>query len=153
LFTASDDSACRRLCRMNEREDFLQHFRPVFMEMVERLETMTETQVLDGLLEVKAARSIWKQEFAERIEEFNNAAPPGRRRVTLAEQATREELTHAQLAYLASIQAFFNSVIKLNSRPGAKVRPLGALPSALDSLEDALKERLEWLRRRPDSHS
>jgi hypothetical protein len=128
---------------MNEREDFLQRFRPVFIDMVERLATMTESQVLDGLLEVKAARSIWKEEFAERINELVNAEPWGRPRVPLAGQVARKELIsvqRAQVDYLGSIQAFFNSVSKLNSRVGAKVRPLGALPSAIDSLEEALNE-------------
>ena len=141
---------------MNEREDFLQHFRAVFIEMVERLETMTETQCLDGLLVVKGTRSIWKEEFIERTNELINAEPRERPRVVLAGQATREELIsaqRAQLAYLGSLQAFFNSAIKLNSRAGTKVRPLGALPSAIDSLEDALKERLESLRKRPNSDS
>jgi len=46
---------------MNEREDFLQHFRPVFIEKVERLETMTEAQVLDGLLEVKPRVAFGKR--------------------------------------------------------------------------------------------
>jgi hypothetical protein len=136
---------------MNEREDFLQRFRPVFIDMVERLETMTESQVLDGLLEVKAARSIWKEEFAERINELVNAEPRGRPGVPLAGQVARKELIsmqRAQVDYLGSIQAFVNSVSKLNSRVGAKVRPLGALPSAIDSLEDALKERLESLKER-----
>jgi hypothetical protein len=117
---------------------------------------MTETQVLDGLLEVRAARSIWKDEFTDRIKELISAEPRGRHRGALAGQATREELIiaqRAQLAYLGSIQAFFNSVNKLNSRSGAKVRPLGALPSAIDSLEDALIERLESLRERPNSDS
>lgn len=141
---------------MNEREDFLQHFRSVFVEIVERLETMTETQVLDSLLEAKAVRSIWKEEFTERLKELINAEPRGRPRVALAGEATREELIsaqRAQLAYLGSIQAFFDSVNKLNSRAGAKVRPLGALPSVIDSLEDALNERLEILRKRPNSNS
>jgi hypothetical protein len=133
---------------MNEREDFLQYFRPVFIEMVERLETMTEAQVLDGLLEVKVARSIYKEEFTERIKELVNAEFRERPRVALTGQATREELAH-----LGYIQAFFNSVNKLNSRTGAKVRPLGALPSAIDSLEDALNERLESLRKGPNSDS
>ena len=133
---------------MNEREDFLQYFRPVFIEMVERLETMTEAQVLDGLLEVKAARSIYKEEFTERIKELVNAEFGERPRVALTGQATREEL-----AYLGSIQAFFNSVNKLNSRAGANVRPLGALPSAIDSLEGALNERLESLRKGPNCDS
>jgi hypothetical protein len=56
---------------MNEREDFLQHFRPVFIETVERLDTMTETQVLDGLLEVKAARRIWKEKSTKRIKDYD----------------------------------------------------------------------------------
>ena len=141
---------------MNEREDFLQHFRPVFIEMVERLDTMTETQALDGLLEVRAARSIWKEEFTERIKELINAEPQERSRVVLAGQATREGMIsaqHTQLAYLGSIQAFFNSVHKLNARAGAKVGPPGTLPSAIDSLEDALNERIESLRKRPNSDS
>ena len=141
---------------MNEREDFLQHFGPVFIEMVERLETMTESQVVDGLLEVKRARGIWKEEFTERIKVLINAEARERPRIVLAGQATREELIsaqRAQLAYLGSIQAFFNSVNKLISRVGEKVRPLGGLPSAIDSLEDALNERLESLRKRPNSDS
>jgi hypothetical protein len=141
---------------MNEREDFLQHFRPVFIEMVERLDMMTETQVLDGLLEVKIARTIWKEKFTERIQELIDAEPRARPRVVLAGQATREELIsaqRAQLAYLGSLQAFFNSANKLNSRAGAKLRPMGALPSAIDSLEDALNERLESLRKGPNSNS
>ncbi len=111
---------------MNEREDFLQHFRPVFIEMVERLETMTEAEVLDGLLEVKAARNIWKEEFAERIEELINAEPRGRPRVPLAGQASREGLIsvqRAQLDYLSSIQTFFNSANKLNSLEEQKCGP------------------------------
>lgn len=116
--------------------------------MVERLDTMTETQVLDGLLEVKAVRSIWKEEFTVRIKELIKAVSRERPQVRSAGQATREEL-----AYLGSIQAFFESVNKLNSRSGAKVRPLGALPSAIDSLEDAFNERLELLRKRANSDS
>ena len=117
---------------------------------------MTETQVLDGLLEVKIARTIWKEKFTERIQELIDAEPRARPRVVLAEQVTRLELIsaqRAQLAYLGSLQAFFNSANKLNSRAGAKVRPMGALPSAIDALEDALNERLQSLRKGPNSNS
>ncbi len=136
------------MCRMNEREEFLQYFRPVFIEMVERLETMTGTQVLDGLLEVKVARSIYEEEFAERIKELINAEPRERPRVAWAGRVTREEL-----AYLGSIQAFFNSANKLRSRAGAKVRPLDASPLVFGSLKDALNGRLESLRKRPSGDS
>jgi hypothetical protein len=97
---------------------------------------------------VKVARRIYKEEFTERIKELVNAEPWERPRVALTGQATREEL-----AYFGSIQAFFNSVNKLNSQVGGKVRRLGALPSAVDSLEDALNERLESLRKGPNSDS
>ena len=131
---------------MNEREDFLQYFRSVFIGMVERLETMTETQVLDCLLEVKVARSIYKEELNERIKEMINAEPLDRPRMTWASQNAHEEF-----ASLVSIQAFFNSVNKLKSRAGASVPALGG-PS-FESLEDALNERLESLRRRPAGDS
>lgn len=131
---------------MNGREQFLQFFRSVFIGMVERLETMTETQVLDGLMEVKVARSIYKEEFTERIKEMISAEPRERPRVAWAGRVTREEL-----AYLGSIQAFFNSVNKLRSRTRAKAPPLGG--PWFDLLEDALNERLESLRKRPSGDS
>jgi hypothetical protein len=141
---------------MNDRESFLQHFRPVFIEMVDRLETMTESQVLDCLLEVKAARSIWKEEVTERIHELRNIEPLAHPQVRSAGQATRQELINAQraqVAYLGSNQALFNSFNKLNARAGAKVQPMGGFPSAINTLEDALHERLELLRKRPDRDS
>jgi hypothetical protein len=133
---------------MNEREDFLQYFRPVFIEMVERLETMTEAQVLGGLQEVRIARKVWVEEFAQRIEETTQPGPRERPRVGMALGYTPE-----QLAYLASTQtyflAFLNSLKQLRSRAGARVRSGGTSP--FDSLEDALNERLESLRKRPGS--
>ena len=129
------------MTRMNEREEFLQYFRPVFISMVERLDTMTESQVLAGLLEVRAARNVWKEELAERFEEMIQTGPPERPRVAWAKGDTRELLAH-----LVSIQPFFNSVNKLRSRVGPKAPPLGS--RSFDLLEDALNERLESLRKR-----
>jgi hypothetical protein len=130
---------------MNEREEFLRHFTSVFMKMVERLDTMTESQVLNGLLEVEAARRIWKEEFAERIGALIQADDVERPRAALPARDTREEF-----AYLSSMHAIFNSANKLNElrlRVGAKTQPLGTMP--FGALQDALNERLESLRRGP----
>lgn len=134
------------MSRMNEREEFLQYFRPVFINVVERLDTMTESQVLAGLLEVRAARDVWKDEVAERLEEMVQAGPRERPRVPWTKRDTRE-----QVAHLVSIQAFFNSVDKLRSRVGPKAPPLGS--RSFDLLEDALNVRLESLRKGPGSDS
>jgi hypothetical protein len=131
---------------MNEREEFLQFFRLAFVNIVERLDTMTERQVLDRLLEVRAARDIWKEELAERFEEILKAEPGERPRVALAKEGTREQFDH-----LVSIQAFFNSVNELRSRVGPKAPPLGS--RSFDLLEDALKERLDSLRKEPSRDS
>jgi hypothetical protein len=134
---------------MNEREEFLQYFKSVFTNMVERMETMTETQVLDGLREVKAARNIYEEEFAERMEAMIQTEVRERpRRVVKAARNIGEAL-----AYLRSIQPFFNSVNKLRSQLGAKARSGGSPRCLFDSLEDALKNRLETLRKRPSSGS
>jgi hypothetical protein len=130
---------------MNEGEEFLQNFRSVFVNMVEQLDTMTESQVLRGILEVKAARRIWKREFTERMGALIQSGSAERPRTALAEQGTHEEFAH-----LSSIQAIFNATNKLSElrlRAGAKALPLGALP--FGALEDALNERLESLRKRP----
>ena len=132
---------------MNPREEFLHNFRSVFISMVERLETMTESQVLDGILEVKAARSIYEKEFAERLGTVIHSGPSEGPRRTWATPVPREEL-----ASLAALQELFNSVNRLNelrSRVGAKARPLGTLP--FGALEDALNARLESLRKRPSA--
>lgn len=123
---------------MNEREEFLRHFMSVFVEMVERLDRMTESQVLDALVEVQAARRIWKEELAERIGTLMHADDAERPRAALPGRGADEEF-----AYLSSIQSIFNSANKLNEsrlRAGAKAVPLGALP--FGALEDALNERL-----------
>lgn len=106
---------------MNEREEFLQYFQSVFTKMVERIETMTETQVLDGLQEVKAARNIYDEEFSERIQVMIQSQVQERPRVVKAWRNTSEEL-----AYLRSIQAFLNSVNKLRSQLGARARSGGS---------------------------
>jgi hypothetical protein len=131
---------------MNEREEFLQFFRLAFVNIVERLDTMSESEVLDRLLEVRAARDIWKEELAERFGEIIKAEPGERPRVSLAKEGTREQFTH-----LVSIQAFFNSVNELRSRVGPKAPPLGS--RSFDLLEDALTERLDLLRKEPSGDS
>jgi deoxyadenosine/deoxycytidine kinase len=137
------------MCRMNERAEFLQYFRSVFIKMVDRLESMTEAEVLDGLLQVNAARSIYKEEFFERIKAIQTE-PRERHRVTGAGRNTLDVF-----AYLSSIAVFVHSVNKLRSRVGERARPVEQhvytkhAPSLFDSLEVALNERLETLRRRP----
>jgi hypothetical protein len=128
---------------MNEREEFLQSFRSVFIRIVERLDAMTESEVLSGISEVKAARTIWEKELAERIGALTQADPAQRPRAAFP---TRE--IGNNLAYLVSVHAFVNSVNRLKSRAGAKVRS-GHRASPFTSLEDALNERLESLRKRP----
>ena len=56
------------VCCMNEREEFLKYFRSAFARLAEQLDTRTESEVLDGLLKVRAARSVYKEELTERIE-------------------------------------------------------------------------------------
>lgn len=137
------------MCRMNEREEFLQYFQSAFTNMVERMETMTESQVLDGLLEVKAARNIYEEEFTERIEAMVHTQAGERpRRAVRTARNTGEELV-----YLSSIHTFLNSVNKLRSRLGPSARSGGSPACLFDSLEDALKKRLETLRKGPSNDS
>jgi hypothetical protein len=107
---------------------------------------MTESQLLDRRLEVRAARNIWKEELAERFEVMIKTEPRERPRVALAKEGTPE-----QFAHLVCIQAFFNSVNKLRSRMGPKELPLGS--RSFDLLENALKERLKSLRKEPSGDS
>ena len=132
--------------RMNEREEFLRNFRPVFIKLVERLETMTESQILDGHLEVRAARDVYKAEIAQRI---GKMIPAGSRELP---QIARRAYTREEIAYLVSVQAFLNSLNRLRSRAGAKATPLGGF-SFFGLLEDALNERLEVLTKKPSSDS
>lgn len=124
---------------MNEREEFLQYFRPVFTKLVERLETMSEAEVLESLLEVKAAQSIYGEELRERLAETIRARPRAQTHAGWTGRVTREELSE-----LASIQTFFNSVEKLKAKAAAKARPVGRR-SHFGLLEDALNERLKLL--------
>lgn len=139
---------------MNERAEFLERFRAVFIKMVDRLESMTETEALDGLLQVKAARRVYKKEFSERIKAIQ-AEPLERHRGSGAPPGILEDA----FAHLSSIQVFVNSVNKLRSRLGVSARPVNqhvyaTHPSfVFDSLELALSERLEMLRRSPGSDS
>jgi hypothetical protein len=134
------------MCRMNERAEFLQNFRTVFIRMVDRLESMTEAEVLDGLLQVKAARNMYKEEFFEQVKAIQ--IEPRVRRNALDE-----------FAYLSSIQVFVSSVNKLRSRAAERTRLVDqrvytvSARSVFDSLEVALNERLDALRRGPSSDS
>jgi hypothetical protein len=128
------------MCRMNDREKFLRHFKSVFTDIVERLETMTEGQVLDCLLEVKAARNIYKEEFSDRIDAMVQTQP----RSLVGGEGARDVL-----GFLGSNQVFFNSVEKLRSQARAKARSGGSSHCFFDSLEDALNDRLEALRNGP----
>ena len=134
------------MCRMNERAEFLQNFRTVFIRMVDRLESMTEAEVLDGLLQVKAARNMYKEEFFEQVKAIQ--IEPRVRRNALDE-----------FAYLSSVQVFVSSVNKLRSRAAERTRLVDqrvytvSARSVFDSLEVALNERLDALRRGPSSDS
>jgi hypothetical protein len=138
---------------MNERAEFLEHFRSVFIRMVDRLELMTETEVLNGLLQVKAARNIYQEEFLERIKAIQ-AEPAARHRVAGAPRNTRDEF-----AYLSSVQVFVNSVNKLRSQVGERASTVSqhvstAHPSWIfNTLEVALNDRLAALRRGPSNDS
>ena len=130
---------------MNEREEFLHYFRPVFIKMVDRLETMTESEVLDGLVEVRAARKAYKEEFDRRIEAMIQAGP--RPRVEQGGRDIREALLD-----LVSTQPFLDSLKKMRLKAGAKPRS-GSGISPFDSLENALNDRLESLRKSPGRDS
>jgi hypothetical protein len=114
--------------------------------MVDRLESMTEAEVLDGLLQVKAARNMYKEEFFEQVKAIQ--IEPRVRRNALDE-----------FAYLSSIQVFVSSVNKLRSRAAERTRLVDqrvytvSARSVFDSLEVALNERLDALRRGPSSDS
>lgn len=130
-----------RIRCMNERKEFLQYFRLAFVKLVEQLDTMTENEVLDGLLKVRAALSVYKEELAEEIGTMK-ARPVHRLPVAWPSQDANEALV-----YLGSDLAFFNSVDKLKTRAGAKA-PLSRR-HPFGHLEDALNERLELLRKLP----
>lgn len=113
---------------MSEREEFFHVFRSAFIKMVERLDTMTESQVLEGIQAVKAARDMYKAAPSERFVPIVQAGSRERPRAARAGRDMREEL-----ADLGHLQVLFHSVQKLQSRPGPKARPLGSLP--FDPLE------------------
>jgi hypothetical protein len=141
------------MSRMNERTEFLRYFRSEFIQMVDRLGSMTETEVLDGLSRVKVARNIYKEEFSERIKAIQTE-PRERHRVAGVPRNPRDEF-----AYLSSIHVFVNSLNKLRTRMAESARPdslqLYAVHpySVFGPLEAALNERLGELRRRPSSDS
>ncbi|MGA7316864.1 MAG: hypothetical protein WBX22_23160 [Silvibacterium sp.] len=131
---------------MNERQEFLRHFRSEFIKVVDRLDTMTKSEVLDGIAEVRAARAIYKEEITERIAEAIHAEPQEQPRAAHAKADTSDAMAH-----LGSIQVYFDSVNKLRWRAGGKMPPLGG--PGFELLESALNERLESLRERPSSDS
>jgi len=133
---------------MNEREEFLQYILPVLAEMVERIETMTESQVLDGLRDVKAARSVYVEELAERFKtitqgEALDASRPMKAAVSMYQGGFDFSIF---LNKLRSQQDFFNAITKLRSQLSSRPRRGGSPPVLFDSIEDALNERLERLR-------
>jgi hypothetical protein len=119
---------------MNEREEFLQYFQSILARMVEKIETMTESQALDGLREVKAARNIYDEELAERIQTMTDTeVPEGPREVRPRETSVAWSWP-------------FSMLLTLRSHLSSTAR-YGSPPSLLDTIEDALNKRLETLRR------
>ncbi|MGB6193688.1 MAG: hypothetical protein WBF42_14560 [Terracidiphilus sp.] len=130
---------------MNEREEFLEYFRFDFVKIVDRLDTMTESEILDGIAEVQAARAIYEEEFTARKREMIEAGSGQRHLAGGALEDYREAV-----AELLPIHAFLNSVERLRLRALAK-SPLKRRHDYFGLLEDALNDRLEWLRKRPDT--
>jgi hypothetical protein len=107
---------------MNEPEQFL--FQRRFTTYVHRIEKMNETEALNGLRMMKAARNSYREELA-----FLNS-------VSLAPTEETDDETGKLRQQLTSTER------------------AGFSPFALlDYIEDALKERLEALRRNPGSNS
>jgi hypothetical protein len=135
---------------MNEREEFLQYFQSVFPRMAERIQTMTESQVLDGLSEVKAARDIYVAELAERFKTMTESQSPGGPHEVKAARDffQREQAFRKSIGKMKSWMAFFNSVEGLRSQQGAGAHAGGSPPALFDTIEEALNQRLETLRRK-----
>jgi uncharacterized coiled-coil DUF342 family protein len=109
---------------MNEREQFLQRFQSFFTAYVHRVQKMNETQVLNGLRAMKATRNSYREELA-----FLNSV---------------------SLAPTEDLGDEINKLRRqLSSRERAGLNPF----FLLDYIEDALKDRLETLRRNPRSNS
>jgi len=112
------------MIRMNEREQFLQAFLSRFSTYVHRIEKMNETEVLNGLRMMKAARINY-----------------------------REELAFLNSVSLAPTEDLGDEISKLR-RELTSTERAGFSPFALfDYIEDTLKERLEALRKNPGSNS
>jgi len=133
---------------MNEREEFLKYIQSVFAGMADRIQTMTESQVLHGLREVKTARQIYKDELVERFKSMTDAEGLD---TPFRVKAVRR--TYSQDADALNLikkwrtdSAFHISVQKLRSRLSSTATG-GSPPSLFDTLEDALNQRLETLRR------
>jgi len=105
---------CKNVLRMNERERF---FQSVFAR-VERIETMSETQVVNGLRAVKAVRDSWGKTLA-----FLTACS------LIAAEDSEDEINKLR------------SELSLAARPDDNALRLSSY------IEDRLKKRLETLRK------
>ncbi|HMF92628.1 MAG TPA: hypothetical protein VKL40_18435 [Candidatus Angelobacter sp.] len=130
---------------MNEREEFLLYFQSAFAKMVDRIPAMTETEVLDGLRELQAARNIYHEELVERFKTMTEAEAPGGE--VKAAPSTTSLGFFVPSFIRKSQQDFSNSIDRLRSLLGATARTGGSPPSLFDTLEDALNQRLDTLRR------
>src|SRR5262249_7177826 len=107
-----------------------------------------ETEVLDGLRELEAARNIYYDELVERFKTMTEPdAPAAPQKVTAVRSVyTQGSDLRAFVRQLSSQQKFSNSVTKLRSLLGT-ARTGGSPPNLFDALEDALNQRLVALKR------
>ena len=129
---------------MDEHEENLEYFRSMFVRIVERIDTMTAREAIEGLREVKAARQAYKAEFAARVEALLQSERP--------QSAWPVRDAVDEFAYLSSLHTFLNSVHAFNEKraqAGAKTQQLGPVP--FTDLERALQERLDSLNNRPET--
>jgi len=104
-----------KILRMNDRERF---FQSVFARTIERIEAMSETQVIDGLRAVQITRDNWEK----------------------------------TLAFIGSISLIpaedsDDEINKLRRELGSRAQSDGGALRLSGYIEDALKKRLEMLRR------
>jgi hypothetical protein len=104
---------------MNEREQFEKYSRSIFERTVARIQTMSADQVVEGLRAIQAARNMMDGTLA-----FLHS-------VSLAPTADLED-----------------EIGKLRSDVNSYPHPTFSPTLVSDYIEDALKKRLETLRRR-----
>ena len=104
---------------MNERERFEKYRQSVLAGAVEKIQTMTETQVIRRLRALEATRNM-----------------------------TREKLAFLDSVSLANAGDSEEEIQKLRSELNCYPRPSENLFLVSDYIEDALKKRLETLRRK-----